>query len=1594
MNKELLKTRDLFFAGKSALEKEQLNKILKQLNIYFEKIYTNDLFKNQKSLIPIVTDILASSFSGKLSSPLASKLNENNFYDFGNYLLQKLKSNKKEIDLLIHEYLNLIRVSEFLEKIYGDKKWEKLLKKLIVESNFTTYHLFSQRARDYKNKTLFKVLHGQTEINYSWETINNNINDYKKSFFTLLNFTNKPLVVFFTVNSLEMAQLDIACLNSGITNVMIPANSVTQNITYILNQTKAEYIFVSEEKQLAKIKTIKNSLKYLKKAVLIKGSSSEDWVLSFSEFLKLKNNYKKGTIENFEKKITTRSLASIMYTSGTTGVPKGIMFTNLNIVYKRFCRALALPKISDKDRFLAYLPLFHTFGRYLEMMGSIFWGTEYVFMENPSAETMLQNMKQVKPSIFISIPKKWIELYDSICEKVDIEIESEETIKKVVEETTGGNLKWGLSAAGFLPSEIFIFFQKYEIELMSGFGMTEATGGITMTPPGRYFPNSLGKELPGIEIKLEEDGELLIKGDYVMQGYFGESKSETFTKGGWLPTGDIMQMDKNGFIEIIDRKKEIYKNVKGETVAPQKIENYFRDIDSVKQVFLVGDHRLYNTVLIFPNFDEEESKLKEINDEQLQEFFSSVIVTVNKFLAPFERIIDFRIIDRPFSDEFGELTPKSTYKRRVIEKNFKELIETMYMQNYTNLKFKSIYIRIPNWFLLEKGILNRDIIIDKNGIKVPKLNLSLKVKSEDKQNKLFKIGNYTYKIKENFIDFQALLTTPTYWLGNQSLTDFTGNSIYQWYRTDYKFDKIEFVKPNEKPKINDTVRNRIKKTLKSSEVSLEGLHYSSMLLQSSSVIDNSLAVKYLNFVLDNEVEQNYNLAVELLKRPSLASKLNYRRKMFLLAASKINKISFNIYLDKYIEHDKNLFDDKLIKEFVKNARGKDKLEAIEKILEQVLNSEKRKKGFVNTPIPSLFKLLSNYGINHPISYLKIRQLFVKYQLLDSRKEINQIAQKERYSLRKGFRNWIGINQSVAVDPETFEEYSWQNIIITEEDIDTTDKKKIIKAISNTSILREAIFLISKGVRIGLNDILPGGIWISHLGTYHHKSVYRVSVQTRLHGAFDFVLNLNKNTPPKKIKEEVNWLILAGSGLAGQKLVEDFGGYWEELDMWSEEFITGDTVAKFYYRKTRKLEDKEKARLRNIWPFFVWNASASYYRFWKMSGYKIALSDPSAINIIISPHDYHIGTRIVSISTRTKTTSLVEFLNNLNKYFIQQTQSQYPFITKRKIWNYVFSGIISAEGSKKGLEILKIFETEQIKKFKAKNLKLIKKQLQEFIKKVESDGFIPTRLFFAIKRFHRWYELNRDASIQAQAEMLYDLTDTYRLADLEKDYPETRTRFFIKTAFAESDVKLQNYLNDIVKKQREKSITKDEYFSLLYAIQNDFELNEKEDFFLARLNYPYLKPSDSAAIIKTKLEGTILSNLEVELEDYDGIPFYIRKPTTPKEISRLHQLFISSNLLVNFRSDHQFLVAISDRGFIIGGLFYLTRDETTVHMEKIVVSSRYRRKGVSEGLMNELFNRVKSDGHKFVTTGFFHPEYFYRFGFKIEKKYSGLVKEII
>jgi long-subunit acyl-CoA synthetase (AMP-forming)/GNAT superfamily N-acetyltransferase len=1544
--------------------------------------------------IPIKELLSKNCFSSD-SLNFINSVDKEDYYQFGDHLKNLLSEGKptEQLKLLAHEYLNLFRFPSLLKNIYREKKWEILIHDLVFTSNYNVRTLFYQRLRDYKSKTLFNVLKGSSAIEFNWKTTANLVNSYERALIQLLlsEKSIKGKVAFLLENSLEMALLDISCLTNGIVNVMIPAASVPEHVKFILNQTEAPVLFVHNEKQLSKIKSIKNELNYLKKTILLKDASTEDWIISFTDFINNGKEVDDSHLDDLRNEVKMDSIATLMYTSGTTGEPKGIMFSQMNIVYKRFCRAMAIPELGESDRFLSYLPLFHTFGRFLEMMGAIFWAAEYCFMENPAVETVLSNMQLVKPSVFISIPKKWIQLYEYVTNKVDIELDEHEKIQSVIKEATGSNLKWGLSAAGYLPPDIFQFFQSYGIELMSGFGMTEATGGITMTPPGMYKPNSLGRALPGIDIKLDQDGEILIKGPYVMIGYYGKDNSETFRDNEWLPTGDLMKMDEDGFIEIVDRKKEIYKNVKGETIAPQKIENFFRDFESIKQVFLVGDHRPFNTVLIYPEYELENSPLENMNEQQRQEYFSSVIVTVNKFLSAFERILDFRIINRSFSDDHGELTPKGTFKRRIIEKNFDEIIEEMYTKTHTSVYVQNKEIRIPNWFLREKGYLSRDIFAEDNRISIPKKNLVLHINQLDNQN-IFRIGSFNYNISGRYIDFQQLITDPTLWAGNKELTDFTGKSITQWYRHIGETSLNTFSSIAHREELSEEEKQQFIKINRTDEISLIGIHLAYQHILSNDQDMFNKAIGYFENILEDETNTFFHLTLQLAARPGITKKPDARRQLFKACIKRANNYQYREMLLIFAQ-EKDFLNTDLINSMVESSRGTDDLLIVEELIKKESASLSNKNNIDETILPSLFELAASYGIRHPASFRAIRRFFMKYAVLSENMELKSLSELKLGKLQDGFRKFLGTNQEVAIDQETGQEYRWDDVLTFEEGVDAEDRLRIKNAITKKPVLREAIFLFSNGINLRLDNILPAGIWISLLESKNEKSIYRLTVQTRFQGGFDVTFHLNKNLPPAIVKEEIKWLIVAGASPKGDRLLPNFGGYWEEYDLWTEAFVPRASVARFLERSIKRKDESQEQRLYYLWPYFVWNASAAYMSFWGLTNYTIELANPLPNNITIPTHDYQTGTLLYSVSKRIESKSAVTFFGNFFGLFIKKVVDEYSFLDKKSIWNYVFSGIIEAEGETKGIEIISKFKEELSSSNKFDDKDVIINRADSFIKSLNEIGFIPKSLFFAIKRFHRWYNLNKYADLNAQAQMLYELYETYQLFDLENEHPATRTQFFLQTAFKNSSSEFKKALNEIVKKQHSNENAKYEPQTLYSELHTQFRLYKEEEFFLTRLSYPHLKPTDSAELLKVEGATAAATNLVVQLIDEEGLPFVIRNPISPKEISRLHRLYLESNLTVNFRPEHQFLVALSERGFIIGGLYYIRTDGQTAHMEKIVVSNRYRRKGISEGLMNELFNRLRSEHYNFVTTGFFRPEYFYRFGFKIEKKYSGLVKNL-
>jgi GNAT superfamily N-acetyltransferase len=207
--------------------------------------------------------------------------------------------------------------------------------------------------------------------------------------------------------------------------------------------------------------------------------------------------------------------------------------------------------------------------------------------------------------------------------------------------------------------------------------------------------------------------------------------------------------------------------------------------------------------------------------------------------------------------------------------------------------------------------------------------------------------------------------------------------------------------------------------------------------------------------------------------------------------------------------------------------------------------------------------------------------------------------------------------------------------------------------------------------------------------------------------------------------------------------------------------------------------------------------------------------------------------------------------------------------------------------------------------------------------------------------------------------------------------------------------LATALENVISRLRDGELTPDELSAAVADLRAHLELEPDEDYFLARLSYPYLRPEDEVEYVAAAVGGTQQSELVVTTEDSDGHPYRIRHALSPKEVGRLHRLFLNAKLMVHFRPEHRFLVAVNDRGNLIGGLFYEELQEAlTAHMDKVVVADRFQGRGVAGALIGELRNRLRTAGFRSLTTGFFRPQFFYRMGFTVERRYAGLVQSLV
>ncbi len=536
-------------------------------------------------------------------------------------------------------------------------------------------------------------------------------------------------VAILSENRLGWAISDFGIQSAGGITVPIYATNTGKQAAYVLNHCEARVVFCSTKAQYEKLYAIKDEIPNI------------DLVVSYERFMGHRSfpvytQYQLsevGTpltdedtqqIEEQINQITQDDIITVIYTSGTTGPPKGVLLTQRNIMINAEYGAKQLGMPQKEETTLSFLPLSHVLERTGGYYVTLLNGNHIAFAENAAA--VMENMLEIRPTSMVSVPRLFEKIYSKVYEGVNqmpqlrqkifnraIEVGREYVNKKYITNEPlgllslkykfydqlvfkkirarfGGRLNYFLCGGAPLDKTVNEFMWIIGLPVYNGYGLTETSPGVAISGVGMVRFDSVGKALRETELKLEEDGELLVKGPQVMLGYYknDEATMETFSDG-WFRTGDIAKIDEEGFVYIVDRKKELIVTAGGKNIAPQPIENELKLDPYISQAIVFGDRKPYLVAVITPNIERlidfaREENISYIDIDELvynakvKELYATRIKELNKNYPPYKTIKFFAVVASDFSIEGGELTPTLKLKRKVILEKYQDIIEDLY----------------------------------------------------------------------------------------------------------------------------------------------------------------------------------------------------------------------------------------------------------------------------------------------------------------------------------------------------------------------------------------------------------------------------------------------------------------------------------------------------------------------------------------------------------------------------------------------------------------------------------------------------------------------------------------------------------------------------------------------------------------------------------------------------------------------------------------------------------------------------------------------------------------------------------------------------
>ncbi len=1027
---------------------------------------------------------------------------------------------------------------------------------------------------------------------------------------------------------------------------------------------------------------------------------------------------------------------------------------------------------------------------------------------------------------------------------------------------------------------------------------------------------------------------------------------------------------RTGFWRLSNRVKDIYKNSKGQTIAPRRVEALFEDVPGIRRTFLVGDGRDYNALLV--SVDRTDPVVQAFSSaDALDEYLRQIVAVANRALVRHERIVNFAVLSRDFELARGELTAKGSYRRKVIEEHFAAEVSALYAGGANEIACHGVPVQVPRWICRDQGWLERDIQCDENGIWVRGDGRRLCIRRMPSGR--IRVGDLEYAIGgRGMVNLGTFARQPLLWVGNPELARFCPckegwESPLEPISPQVVLQARASEPPEPPPDISRIGDYQLGRVHVLATQALFGPAEAAL----SAVAQLGELLGRVHTALASLIRRRLEA---LARHPDLPVRcLAYRTLLLETVVPETSEM-----MPSFIESGLPFLDAESIEVIARTHLEHQRLEALrQRLYRYRAELTWPASDAVRTLFSDVFQLLCNFVRYHPEYFPEIRLELNAWIVHEADPSVAAVARERLVEITKWWEDYL-------FGPGTAAE-AWRPNVLYHETVGAPAVARLDHLLRQTSFVAKSIALAFEGAAPDLDQVDHEGGWVSRLPSLQGQSTFRVSVNTAGRH-YDLVVVFNEDEGPERARLIMRWMLAIAAHPFGTPVVPRFGWYDPDLHAMSFAYVQDLTV----FERIREFASLRAPGLAPAgapqWRELFVRAMAALFVGWQKSGWRIVPGQATPFNVVVLAPDFRQGAYILSLDDWRPYETPLSIVRPLVDNFYRQTTSHYPWCRRALDLRWIFEACVEAIGEEQARTFLAELRTDLDHSPLQVLGESLAAVLDGFLTSLDHAYYAPLSLRSAIDRYHDWSRENPHAAVPAREQLVQELLVVYGL----DRYPEfARYHLYRSTYFAHAEPAVcsafDRLLADMFLHQGQPASTMVELSELQAAIRDPDDLA-----VFAHMAFPHHSLEHRLEVLAVG-SGTKQVVVCSHVQDQEGRVYTVREPVDAPEVGRLYRCYVQAGFPRTISADDSFYVMLDSRDEIVGGVIYRRESHTVTHLRGIVVRNELKGRGLNGALLEDFCLRMANQGVEVVRTFFFARRFYMQHGFRVDRRWGGLVR---